>query len=71
MPRVLCEGGYRDIDEVYMARTKSHQIEIDAGLPAEGWTLFDTEGRKCVCAFDRNTLFYWITNNEIKLLARN
>lgn len=69
MPVVLVEGGYTNIDEVYMRKTKTSDAVREAGLGEDDWTLFDPDGRKCVCAFDRSALFFWAHEREIKVIV--
>ncbi len=56
MTVVRVEGGYRNVKAVYMRQTPTD------------WTLFDLEGRKCICAADRGRLFFWVTENDIELV---
>lgn len=69
MAIVMCEGGYRNVKAVYMRRTKSNPIVVEAGLPEMDWTLFDLDGRKCICAFDKSRLFYWAHEHEIEIVT--
>lgn len=69
MAVVMCEGGYRNVDAVYMRQTQSNPMVVEAGLPETDWTLFDLDGRKCVCAFDRNRLFFWAAEHDIELVT--
>lgn len=69
MAVVMCEGGYRNVKAVYMRKTKTADMIAEAGLPDTDWTLFDPEGRKCICAFERNKLFFWVAEHGIELVT--
>lgn len=69
MAVVMCEGGYRNVKSVYMRNTGPDAFLAEYGLSDDLWTLFDEDGRKCICASDRNRLFFWVSEHEIKLVT--
>lgn len=69
MAIVLVEGGYRNVKTVYMRNTGPDPMLVEVGLPEDIWTLFDEDGRKCICASDRSRLFYWVHDHEISLVT--
>ena len=71
MAVVMCEGGYRNVKAVYMRNTGPDDLMLEYGLDGDMWTLFDEDGRKCICAWDRGRLFYWADTNYIKILTVN
>ena len=71
MPKVMCEGGYREVAEAYVVRLPADEYHREAGLSDDIWTVFDANGLKCVCSTNRSTVFHWATNNDIKIVARH
>ena len=69
MAVVMCEGGYRNVKAVYMRNTGPDEMASEYGLTDDVWTLFDVEGRKCVCAIERSTLFFWAAERDIQLVT--
>jgi hypothetical protein len=65
----VVEGGYRNVKTVYMRKLPADPVYDGLGLPDEHYVLFDEDGRKCVCAFDRSWLFYWAIEHEIVLVT--
>lgn len=69
MSVVMVEGGYRNVSSVYLRPTTTDQTLVDAGLPEGNWTLFDEEGRKCICAVERSKFFFWVSEHDIELIT--
>lgn len=69
MPMVMVEGGYRNVEAVYMRKLPSDEQSVAVGLPDQHYVFFDEDGRRCVCAFDRSELFYWAAEREIVVIT--
>ncbi len=40
-----------------------------AGITDDAWALFDEDGRKCICAFERAPLFFWANKHDIEVVT--
>jgi hypothetical protein len=69
MAVVFVEGGYRNVRACYMRNIGPHPIASEFGFDGETWQLFDEDGRKCVCAFERAPLFFWAAEHDIELVT--
>lgn len=69
MTVVLVEGGYRNVSACYMRRTQTAPDVAALGFGQHDWTLFDEDGRKCVCAFEKAPLFYWAHEHDIEVVT--
>lgn len=66
MAVVMVESGYRNVRSCYL---RNMGTDPDTGIQEDVWTLFDECGRKCVCAYNRSALFFWVAENEIELVT--
>lgn len=72
MVTVLTEKGVIEVHAVYMRKLPTAPVFVELGHPQDTWAVFDAEtGERITSAYERASMFFWITTNDIELMTRH